>query len=100
MERENGGEERRGGGWKYAWPLQPVCFRSVLKDYPFISAHILVSVVTQREASTALSRRDLLRIKRRSSVPECLSGMSDNASRDLCLRRDVWRPVYEDSCQR
>lgn len=35
----------------YAWPLQPVCFRSVLKDYPFISPYILVSVVTQREAS-------------------------------------------------
>lgn len=45
-----------------------LCFRSVLKDYPFISAHILVSVVTQREASTALSGRDLQRVMRRPSV--------------------------------
>ncbi len=86
--------ERRGGiggGWKYAWALQPVCFRSALKDYPFISTHILVSVVTQREASRALSRRDLQRIMRRRSVPapKCLSGLTDNAFRDLCLLRDV-----------
>lgn len=64
----------------YAWPLQPVCFRSVLKDYPFISPHILVSVVTQREASRALSCRDLQRIMRASVPgPMCLSGLTDNA---------------------
>lgn len=80
-EREEG-----GGGWRYAQTLQPVCFRSVLKDYPFISAHILVSVFTQREASKALSHRDLQRIMRRPSVPrpKCLSGLTDNAFRDLC----------------
>lgn len=66
----------------YAWPLQPVCFRSVLKDYPFISPRILVSVVTQREARRALSCRDLQRIMRASVPgPKCLSGLlTDNAS--------------------
>lgn len=65
----------------YAWPLQPVCFRSALKDHPFISPYILVSVVTQREASWALSCRDLQRIMR-ASVPgsKCLSGLTDNSS--------------------
>lgn len=47
--------ERKGCEAIYARPLQPVCFRSALKDYPFISPHILVSVVTQREARRALS---------------------------------------------
>lgn len=51
MEREHvGGEGEGGGGKRHAWPFLPVCFRSVLKDYPFISPHILVSVVTQKEA--------------------------------------------------
>lgn len=45
----------------FAWAPEPVCFRSVLKDYPFISTHILVSVVTQRETRRALSCRDLQR---------------------------------------
>lgn len=77
----------RGGGWRYAQALQPVCFRSALKDYPFISTHILVSVVTQREASRALSRRDLQRIMRRPNVPgpKCLSGLTDKAFGDLCV---------------
>lgn len=70
MERRIGEEKRagksgerveRGGGWRFAWAPEPVCFRSVLKDYPFISTHTLVSVVTQREVSRALSCRDLQR---------------------------------------
>lgn len=65
VEREEGGEGAEGN----AWALQPVCFRSALKDYPFISTHILVSVVTRREVSRTLSHRDLQRIMRRPSVP-------------------------------
>lgn len=100
--REKRGEEREEGGWRFAGALQPVCFRLVLKDYPFISTYILVSVGTRREASRGLSCRDLQRIMRRPNVPgpKCLSGLTDNAFRDLCLRRDVSRPVYSNSCQR
>lgn len=98
--REKWRERRERWGWRYAWAPEPVCFRSVLKDYPFISTHILVSVVTQREASSALSHRDLQTLWGPSVPgPKCLSGLTDNAFRDLRLRRDVWRP-YSNSCQR
>lgn len=62
-----------------------VCFRSALKDYPFISTRIVVSVVTQREASRVLSSRDFERIMKRLAVPwpEWLSGLTDNGVRDL-----------------
>lgn len=70
---------RREGGWRCARPPQPVCFRSVLTDHPFISAHILVSVVTQREARRA--GKDLHRVTRRPRVPKCISGRPDNALR-------------------
>lgn len=69
-----------GGDKRYAWALWPVCFRWVLKDYPFISAHILVSVVTQREAASILCCWGLQRIMRCS-----LSGLTDNTFRDPCL---------------
>lgn len=54
------------------------CFRSVLKEHPFISTPILASVVTPREAGEALSARDLQRTTR-ASVPQtkCLSGPKD-----------------------
>lgn len=80
--REKWRKGERKGLEVYAWPLQPVCFRSVLKDYPFISPRILVSVFTQREARRALSCRDLQRIMRASVPgPKCLSGLlTDNAS--------------------
>lgn len=63
----------RGEGCK-----QPVCFLSVLREHPFISPPIPASVVTPREASEALSPRDLQRITR-ASVPQtkCLSGLKD-----------------------
>lgn len=84
----NGGRECRRGRRKgerkgsevYAWPLEPVCFRSMFKDYPFISSHILVSVVTQREARRILSCGDLRIMRASVPGPKCLSGLTDNAS--------------------
>lgn len=84
VEREARGEGVEGS----ARALQPVCFRSVLKDYPFISTHILVSVVTHtREVSkTFISRRFTENYEEtQCSRPGRLSGLSDNGFRDLCL---------------
>lgn len=73
MWKKKGGGGGGGEGWK-----QPVCFRSVLKEHPFISPPILASVVTPTEAGEALSPRGLQR-PTRASVPQnkCLSGPKD-----------------------
>lgn len=51
----------RVGGMHRLFSLS-VCFRAVLKGYPFISTYVLVSVFTQREARRALSHGDLQQI--------------------------------------
>lgn len=76
---------RVGGTVRLASPacLFPL---GVERQNPFISPHILVSVVTPREAAVDLSAADLQGIMSASLPgPKCLSGRLDNTPRSRCV---------------
>lgn len=73
-----------------------VCFRSVLRDYPFISTHTLESVATRGDVNRDLSCWDLQTLWGDPVFVglKCLSGLTDNTFTDLCLCRDPCTAAY------